>query len=374
MNPVLVSDINEWSAFFSKLVQLHADKVYSALGPIKTVNFELQLLNTATTRLKDGSEFNYFEAVDKGRAAINKKFSKGFLVFSEADASALVFRQRVQGTKGAEITNKALARIHSEFDAELTTVFNEWIKTGDESTISGTPKINSLRLKTTTARKGTFRLQDTAESKPSLSILKRTSEESKSSADADAFLAAHGFETDAEGITQIHEVEASVGELTSKRLQRIEGAGAEAYDKVFRKLIVKARTEFDKQEIIRKASAAAKAASGAEAQRQGLIASERLAKSSFKPIEQAALENEGIQKLIKIPNWLVTSAIWSKTVGDQVENIWKPLTPVRSTGKLTYFSTGGSAVLLPGTGGLLRASYTLLSNEQLVTLLRRTGK
>lgn len=407
MQVTIVSDINQWSAFFDSLLKTHAKLRGSAFNrSYKTQTWGLKLINTAVTLNRHGQAFPYFDAVDKGRSAISTRFfGKGikgstgarFLFF--AGNPGVVTTQQVRAAQGAQITTKALAQTYGKFDAELTATFDRWLLKAQESAIEG----GVLKR----GASGVLRVG--RGSRAGAGILRqRISESERDLADMDAadrFFAEQGVSLGAEG--EIIETPiVSVGEenFSGRRISRVLEKGTQAYTAVMKRLLTQSKLTFDEKKLI--GDAALAAGQAAERDRISSVIASAQARSAFRfriggfglseagqqqiaaasradqfrlrrvltkeEFRKAVLTNPAIQKLVKIPNWYALAAIFAKTTGDQIEGVWKPLTPSRKLlgrSKIGYSEGGQLSLFGPETGGSLKQGYKLVTNNQLQKLI-----
>jgi len=127
-----MSDIQEWADFFQRYSVEHPKLKGSALGSPLNLNF--RLINTAFSVGKSGKKFEYFEAVDTGRRAIDAE--ENILAFA-GTGGEFVFRESVKGTTGANITAKAGGRYNATHLAELGALLSAWAQNADENVILG---------------------------------------------------------------------------------------------------------------------------------------------------------------------------------------------------------------------------------------------
>lgn len=397
MIPFVVSDVNQWSSFFDALLAEHKRRPDSAFTK-KIVTWPIYLINTATTRGKDGEAFNYYQVVDTGRAAVGASFGQkgSFIVFAgnlaggfaETPGSApggKVYTKRAQGTPGYAITATSVAAVHANFTRDLITTFNKWVETAEEAAILasglGSAKaagFKPLRLRTTR------RKASGGSAGVKLSPIKeKASGKEKSLLDeADAFLAAAGLNefgeaTEVELVDETNAIEA----LTSRQSTSIERAGQRAFNRtykvIYRSALKESENEFNAREMLLTAEAAAARARATELQRLLQLQSASLSKFALSPIKVTPETHPAIKQLAKLPNWVAVGAIFVKLAGEQVENIFKPNTPSRQETrnfKLIYGSGGNLTSLTPASGGSLRNGYKLIGGLDLLKTLTGGGK
>lgn len=412
MQVTVVSDISAWSAFFDSLLKTHAKLRGSAFNKTyKTQTWGLKLINTAVTLNKHGQAFPYFDAVDKGRSAISTRFfGKGikgstgarFLFF--AGNPGVVTTQSVRAAPGAQITVKALAQTYGKFDAELVATFNRWLLKAQESAIEG----GVIKR----GASGVLRVGRTSRAGAGV-LRQRISESARDLADMDAadrFLIEQGVSLGDEGEIIETPIVDDVGEgnFSSRRLSRVDARGTRAYTRVMKGLLNQSKLTFDEKRLI--GDAALVAGQAAERDRISSVIAAAQARSAFRfrisgfslseagqqqvsnaaeidqfrlrrvltkeEFRKAVLTNPAIQKLVKIPNWMALAAIFAKTTGDQIEGVWKPLTPSRKKlgrSKLGYSEGGQLSMFGPETGGSLKQGYRLVTNNQLQKLIAGTA-
>src|SRR5262249_4139204 len=108
------SNIGEVAAWFDSLVASHKAQSTSALRNTR-VNLQLSLTNEAKATRADGTTFEYFDAVDRGRKAIDLRGTTHWVVFGST-AKNTTFTQHVKASSGLHITARSLAQIYTQFD------------------------------------------------------------------------------------------------------------------------------------------------------------------------------------------------------------------------------------------------------------------
>lgn len=426
MNPFVVSDVTQWSAFFDELLKAHGKLRGSMLGKEeKTKNWNMQLINTATTTTRKGREFAYFDAVDTGRSAINTRFNaiggKGhFLIF--AGLEGITFKQRVSGTIGYNITAKSQARTVTTIDTALRATFQAWLDTANEKSIK-TTGVKTRKILLGKARVGQAPRDKNKGTEAAEAIdktgdrVRRGDEQSDQIKDltrgggfqfekegkqtfqkldeAALFLESAGLEIDAEGNLVTIDTEEGNADINIARKKRIKKTRA-TYDKIVDQLLDKSDRTFDEDQILYQAINAANRAGAKEGQRVALLRSAAISRASFRfripgirgeaqelaenslgkgnkevkglakllrgeLLAQEILTNPALRKFVKINNWYALAGIFGHVVGDQIETSWKPNTPVRQTGKIIYVSAG-QLQTIGGPGGDLRNGYKLIAS------------
>lgn len=430
MDLVVVSNVGEWSAFFSTLLELHQQRRGSAFNK-KNVVWPINLVNTAVSRDKNGRLFPYYEVADKGRAAIGglRGSSPQRIAFAdripELTKRKLVHTNRVRGTTGFSITARSLAQIQPRFTPEVAKIFDKWLNTANEKALLAEGVVGKASKKG--FRVKVARLRNRKAVLPGL----RLGKEKKAKADFGGFQDESGktltpeqlealadkLLADLEDKQEDEEVDVVVADnaeavLASLRQRQIRRAGDRAakkkensYKKFVAKLATKSRREFDDKEFLRKAEAARAKAGFKEAQRIALLVSNLQSQRALAPIGVAAgaqarldarakardrlalrgeaalgkrhkqpdvvsADNLAIKQFIKIPNWVGLAAIFARVTGEQIETVWKPNTPVRATFKLGYLEGGKQVRLNRTSGGKLRNAYTLITNKALADLAK----
>lgn len=449
MEPFVVSDVGQWSAFFDKLLEVHSKLRGSALNKeFATQTWGLRLVNTATTIGKSGKGFPYFQAVDTGRAPLTTRFRRaGFLAFA-GKSNERVFRINIRGTIGENISGKARAIMSTNFDAQLRDTLNKWFATQSEGQTLRLARVrpqqvarknaaSKLKARPEQIAEGTGHVtkaglgsgkanrEDDRENRSSggrkltATELAQERESKRLQAEADKWLIAANVDIDYSGNLESEtEVTEEIEEATERRSGRFTGHRERAYNKVIKRLANASRSIISEEEIKRQAIVAGNKAAVAEAQRVAFLRSRIAAAQAFSRIDprigkeglisppipysryvgkralspgddldtaiqkfladnarkfEEVKKNPAIKALIKLPNWWMISSIFTGVTGDQVENIWKPLTPSRVDSrnfKLIY-ANGELESLPPDTGGLLRNSYKLVTNPGLEKLIRQ---
>lgn len=296
----VVSDVGEWTAYFDTLIQLHKQRVDSPFWR-STVHWPIRLVNTATTQLKNGQMFPYYQVVDQGRGAIgggslgeshgigntasttNKGGAgarKGFIVFASREGaesgSPVTFSKRVRGTTGHQITAKSELQTAATFTIEVSRVFNKWLNTKNEEAWAGEGRPPHKGFKTTVRRasrrvgvsgEGTIRTSGPKKAKASApGDLNRRPGESDDDFStrlekaADALLAALDTsdepEPDIETPLELEEALEIVSTPARATLVNRAGNKDKAYNAFVKKAKDKSISEFDQAEFLRKAEAA----------------------------------------------------------------------------------------------------------------------
>lgn len=120
-----VTNIGGIAKFLDRLVQEHAKLVEGSAFRDPKLNFDMKLVNVASSKTKSGTPFFYFDAIDRGRKAVRAK-EGSVLVFS-AHAGDRAFRGEVKAAPPQDITGQALSDIHATFPAEAVEVFRQFL-------------------------------------------------------------------------------------------------------------------------------------------------------------------------------------------------------------------------------------------------------
>ncbi len=259
-------------------------------------SWKLELTNEATTQSRIGEQFNYFQAVDTGRKAITRG---GYLLRFAAKEGADIQSHHVGATAGYHISAKAGAKINAGIHRELTAAAAAWVVSADEDVIQHKALSVGAPLLKGASGNGRFYISG---SRP-LSPL------------------------------------GNVGRFTIARqgapIQNETPIDGQPSSAKVRELLAQSKKTFDVDKILAEVTTDPK-------------------------ILAQVKSNPGIRRLIKLPQWPASQAIFAGLVADQVEK-FKAVTPSRAeTGsfKLVYVG-GGTEILDPKTGGSLRQGYRL---------------
>jgi hypothetical protein len=292
------SNIKEWADFLRRLIEVHRSKPGSAWAGPSTWNLELR--NEASTRSRTGEQFEYFKAVDKGRAAI----SRGYVLRFAAKSPDEIRTKGVGATHGYHITERAESKIHATIDSELQSSAAAWVKSANESVIGG--KSSHFGAKSV--------------------------ESGRTIGDTTRIVVSATEST----LSDVGKLSISAGEPIETP---IDGKKSSA---VIRELLEESKKTFDVDKILAEIT-------------------------SDPDVLSQAKNNPGIRRLIKLPQWPASKAIFGNLVVAQVEK-FKVVTPSRAeTGsfKLVYADGGQTEILDPKTGGSLRNGYRLITSKSL---------
>ena len=134
----LVTNAGAATKFLDTLFREHAKLVAGSMFAKGSVpRFDLNLVNTATTRDKDGRLFRYYDVVDRGRGAV--RVGQGRALVFATPTGARAHARAVGSAPGEEITLTALAQIRAIAPALAVNLFREWLnqKTFQPRTAAG---------------------------------------------------------------------------------------------------------------------------------------------------------------------------------------------------------------------------------------------
>jgi hypothetical protein len=373
----VASDLHQWIAFMKTFVVEHQKRRGSALKET-SVTFGMGLDNWAAVIEKSGQPFFYFKAVDTGRKAFARGGKRALAFTTTSPDVALSFG--VKRASGYKITAKAGGEVQAQLPVDVKARYDAWAlaSTDDRDALpknNPASRANPIIAPRFTRRqlKGKLRL-NTAQKSFTLS----------GGTDRGGWFTvpvASGSVPTPKDVPVLKAGTAPVPFMPTNNSQ-VQLERSQGSRQLIRKMVN--RSKINPETIINAAKrAAAQAhtsrfttATNRQAAGRPLSLGARaiLGNASGKGPSQIASNDPVWTKLARLPNWGVTTAIFTGIAREQVGSFirFSPSRKATHRFKLIY-NNGTLEALPPATGGQIRGGFVLVRDASFEAFLAKLG-